>query len=104
RLALGALAFRRSTAVLAWHRGAKGSIQAALHAMSGEGVTCALAPRLSDAPRAPVVVPAGPMPGSPGSGLRDRPQAPHPPRISDRIRNAPFDGWVAESGTHLSAL
>jgi len=41
RLALGALAFRRSTAVLA-STICRGSIQAALHAMQCAGITCAL--------------------------------------------------------------
>jgi hypothetical protein len=59
----------------------RSSIQAALHAMQCAGVTCALASRLSEAPRAPVVMPAGLMPGPPGSCLRDHPRAPHPPRM-----------------------
>ena len=50
------------------------SAQAALHAMLYAGVTGALAARLSEAPRAPAIVPAGSMPGPPGSGLRVRPQ------------------------------
>jgi hypothetical protein len=62
-----ALAFRRSTAVLTAAPKRRNSVQAALHAMQCAGVTCALASRLSEAPRAPVVMPAGSMPGPPGS-------------------------------------
>ena len=58
--------------------------------MKCEGVTFAFGPRLSQAPGSPVVMPAGTMPGPPGSGLRDRPREPHSLRSSDRIRKAPF--------------
>src|SRR5580704_11934536 len=67
RVQRNALAFRRSTAVLA-SAICRNSIQAALHTMQREGVTSTLASRLSEAPRAPVVMPAGSMPGPPGSG------------------------------------
>jgi hypothetical protein len=69
-----ALAFRRSTAAIA-STICRSSIQAALHAMECEGVTFALAPRLSEAPRAPVVMPAGSMPGPPESGSDEPPPA-----------------------------
>jgi len=69
-----ALAFRRSTAAIAPAM-CRSSIQAALHAMQRAGVTFALAPRLSEAPRAPVVMPAGPMPGPPESGSDEPPPA-----------------------------
>ncbi len=39
--------------------------------------------RLSEAPRAPVVMPAGSMPGPPEDGLQARPQ--EPPRSIDRL-------------------
>jgi hypothetical protein len=57
-----------------------GSIQAALHAIATRGRYPRRQPRLSEAPRAPVVMPAGSIPGPPGSGLQARPQEPHPPR------------------------
>ena len=69
-----ALAFRRSTAALASAM-CRSSIQAALHAMPCAGVTFALASRLSEAPRAPVVMPAGSMPGPPESGSDEPPPA-----------------------------
>jgi hypothetical protein len=69
-----ALAFRRSTAALASAM-CRSSIQAALHAMQCAGVTFALASRLSEAPRAPVVMPAGSMPGPPESGSDEPPPA-----------------------------
>ena len=69
-----ALAFRRPTAALA-PAICRSSIQAALHAMQCAGVTCALASRLSEAPRAPVVMPAGSMPGPPESGSDEPPPA-----------------------------
>jgi hypothetical protein len=69
-----ALAFRRSTAALAPTM-CRSSIQAALHAMQRAGVTRALASRLSEAPRAPVIMPAGSMPGPPGSGSDEPPPA-----------------------------
>jgi len=69
-----ALAFRRSTAALA-PAICRSSIQAALHAMQRAGVTRALASRLSEAPRAPVVMPAGSMPGPPESGSDEPPPA-----------------------------
>ena len=74
RVQRDALAFRRSTAVLAPAM-CRSSIQAALHAMQREGVTSTLASRLSEAPRAPVVMPAGSMPGPPGSGSDEPPPA-----------------------------
>jgi hypothetical protein len=69
-----ALAFRRPTAALA-STICRGSIQAALRAMQRAGVTCALASRLSEAPRAPVIMPAGSMPGPPESGSDEPPPA-----------------------------
>ena len=69
-----ALAFRRSTAALA-PANCRSSLQAALHAMRRAGVTRTLAPRLSEAPRAPVVMPAGSMPGPPESGSDEPPPA-----------------------------
>src|SRR5579862_6948250 len=75
RVQRNALALRRSTAVLASAPKRHSSIQAALHAMQCAGVTCALASRLSEAPRAPVVMPAGSMPGPPGSGSDEPPPA-----------------------------
>jgi hypothetical protein len=74
RVQRDALAFRRSTAVLASAM-CRGSIQAALHAMQHAGVTRTLASRLSEAPRAPVVMPAGSMPGPPESGSDEPPPA-----------------------------
>ena len=80
----GALACRRSTTALAkesissprrdpgqasWLRRPRGGLHAA-----------DAAPTSSDAPRAPVVVPAGMMPGPPGSGSQLRPRAPTSPR------------------------
>ena len=47
-------------------------------------------PRLSEAPRSPVVLPAGTMPGPPGSGLRNRPREPRSLHLQDRIRNVPL--------------
>ena len=70
----GALAFRRPTAGLAPAM-CRSSIQAALRAMQCEGVTFAVASRLSEAPRAPVIMPAGSMPGPPGSGSDEPPPA-----------------------------
>ena len=70
----GALAFRRPTAALAPAM-CRSSIQAALRAMQCAGVTFALASRLSEAPRAPVIMPAGSMPGPPGSGSDEPPPA-----------------------------
>jgi hypothetical protein len=69
-----ALAFRRSTAALA-SAICRSSIQAALRAMQCEGVAFALASRLSEAPRAPVIMPAGSMPGPPESGSDEPPPA-----------------------------
>jgi hypothetical protein len=69
-----ALAFRRPTAALASAM-CRGSIQAALHAMQCAGITRTLAPRLSEAPRAPVVMPAGSMPGPPENGSDEPPLA-----------------------------
>jgi hypothetical protein len=69
-----ALAFRRSTAALA-SAICRSSIRAALHATQRAGVTRASAPRLSEAPRAPVVMPAGSMPGPPESGSDEPPPA-----------------------------
>jgi hypothetical protein len=50
-----------------------GAIRGGLHAAS-------TAPTSSDAPRTPVIVPAGMMPGPPGSGSQLRPRAPTSPR------------------------
>jgi len=75
RVQRNALAFRRSTAVLTAAPKRRNSVQAALHAMQRAGVTCALASRLSEAPRAPVVMPAGSMPGPPESGSDEPPPA-----------------------------
>jgi hypothetical protein len=74
RVQRNALAFRRSTAALAPAM-CRSSIQAALHAMQCAGVTRTLASRLSEAPRAPVVMPAGSMPGPPGSRSDELPPA-----------------------------
>src|SRR6202043_1899038 len=74
RVQRNALAFRRSTAALA-SASCRSSIQAALHAMQCAGVTFALASHLSEAPRAPVVMPAGSMPGPPESGSDEPPLA-----------------------------
>ena len=74
RVLRDALAFRRSTAALASAM-CRSSIQAALRAMQCAGVTFALASRLSEAPRAPVIMPAGSMPGPPGSGSDEPPPA-----------------------------
>jgi hypothetical protein len=74
RVQRNALAFRRSTAALA-SASCRSSIQAALHAMQREGVTSTLASRSSEAPRAPVIMPAGSMPGSPESGGDEPPPA-----------------------------
>jgi hypothetical protein len=80
----GALACRRSTTALA--RGTihpQSSVRARLHGMQrprGGLYAADAAPTRSDAPRTPVLVPAGMMPGPPGSGLmRPRPRAPHLP-------------------------
>ena len=70
-----ALAFRRPTAALTAAPKRRSSVQAALHAMQCAGVTRALTSRLSEAPRAPVVMPAGSMPGPPGSGSDEPPPA-----------------------------
>jgi hypothetical protein len=70
-----ALAFRRPTAALTAAPKRRSSVQAALHAMQRAGVTRALASRLSEAPRAPVIMPAGSMPGPPGSGSDEPPPA-----------------------------
>ena len=70
-----ALAFRRPTATLTAAPKRRSSVQAALHAMQREGVTFALASRLSEAPRAPVIMPAGSMPGPPESGSDEPPPA-----------------------------
>ena len=70
-----ALALRRPTAALTAAPKRRSSIQAALHAMQRAGVTRTLASRLSEAPRAPVVMPAGSMPGPPGSGSDEPPPA-----------------------------
>ena len=75
RVQRNALAFRRSTAVLTAAPKRHSSVQAALHAMQCAGVTRTLAPRLSEAPRAPVVIPAGSMPGPPESGSDEPPPA-----------------------------
>jgi len=63
------LAFRRSAAALVAATERSDSAQAVLHAMKCEGVTFAFGSRLSGAPRAPVVLPAGTMPGPPESGV-----------------------------------
>ena len=87
----GALAFRRSAAALVAGRTMHDSVQAALHAIKmRRSCLRALASRLSQAPGSPVVMPAGSMPGPPGSGLRGRPREPHSLHLQDRIRKAPF--------------
>ncbi len=63
------LAFRRSAAALVAATERFDSAQAVLHAMKCEGVTFAFGSRLSGAPRAPVIVPAGTMPGPPEGGV-----------------------------------
>ena len=75
RVQRNALAFRRSTAALIAAPKRHSSVQAALHAMQCAGVTRTLALRLSEAPRAPVVMPAGSMPGPPESGSDEPPPA-----------------------------
>src|SRR3984957_5472377 len=75
RVQRNALASRRSTAALTAAPKRHSSIQAALHAIQREGVTSTLASRLSEAPRAPVVMPAGSMPGPPESGSDEPPPA-----------------------------
>jgi len=67
--ASGALASRRSTAALAEATERFGSAQAALHAHQRTGRYPRHYARLSGAPRAPVVMPEGTMPGPPGSGV-----------------------------------
>jgi hypothetical protein len=88
RPARGSALFSGRARLPALHRGSDrsaltlGSAQAALHATNrGCGRYPHRRSRLSEAPRTPVVMPAGTMPGPPGSGLRNRPQgttlAPH---------------------------
>ena len=65
----GPLASRRSTAALVAATERFDSAQAVLHAIKTRRHSLRFCSRLSGAPRAPVVVPAGPMPGPPGSGV-----------------------------------
>ena len=66
----GPLAFRRSAAALAPASERQDSAQAALHAKhDAKALPPLRKSRLSEAPRAPVVMPAGTMPGPPGSGV-----------------------------------
>jgi hypothetical protein len=65
----GALAFRRFAAALVAATERVDSAQAVLHAMKCDGVTFAFGSRLSQAPGAPVVMPAETMPEPPGSGV-----------------------------------
>ena len=87
----GALASRRSAAALV-----AGRTNARLGPgrASRDAVAKVLPPpfasRLSQAPGSPVIMPAGTMPGPPGSGLRDRPREPHSLHFQDGIRKAPF--------------
>ncbi len=83
----GALACRRSTTALP-----KGCCRPLVRSgpgfvgkpVQGAGVTPPTAkPTSSDAPRMPVVMPAGMMPGPPGSGVQARPRAPSSPRPPD---------------------
>ena len=69
-LAIGALAFRRSTAALARASERSSSAQAVLHAIDKQRERYPRRrSRLSGPPRAPVVLPAGSMPKPPGSGV-----------------------------------
>jgi hypothetical protein len=101
----GQLAFRRSTTALprgcvvpwcdpgqaSWANRPRGG------GHSADGV-----PTSSDAPRTPVVMPAGMMPGPPGSGLQARPRAPPlapPPQFASAA--ASFSGRD-DSGTNVA--
>ena len=95
-----ALAFRRPTAVLA-PANCRSSIRAALHAMQRAGVTRALASRLSEAPRAPVVMSAGSMPGPPESGSDEPPPAGTAPRPVSR-RHRLTSPYVGRDGAPVS--
>jgi hypothetical protein len=88
--ASGALAFRRSVAALVAGRTLTTRSRPRFTRRGGNGRYPRRSSRLSQAPGAPVVMPAGTMPGPPGSGLRDRPREPHSLHLSDRIRNVPF--------------
>jgi hypothetical protein len=69
RLAIGALASRRSTAALAWRANAEAQSRPRFTHSGGCGCYPHHRARLSEAPRAPVIMPAGTMPGPPGSGV-----------------------------------
>jgi hypothetical protein len=81
------LAFRRSTAALARATERSNSAQAALHAKGRRRRYPRRQSRLSGAPRAPVVVPKGTMPGPPGGWVtnparRNRTRSTNrPPRV-----------------------
>ena len=91
----GALASRRSAAALVAGRTLATRSRPRFARRKCEGVTFAFASRLSQAPGSPVVMPAGTMPGPPGSGLRDRPREPRSLQLQDRIRKAPFEERAA---------
>ena len=69
-LAIGALAFRRSTAALARASERSSSAQAVLHAINKQRRRyLRRQSHLSQAPGAPAVIPEGSIPGPPGSGV-----------------------------------
>jgi hypothetical protein len=100
-----ALAFRRSTAALAEATERFNSAQVALHAIGRVRALPTPPSRLSDAPRAPVVMPAGRRPDRPGAGLQARPQEPHSLHQSavtgDAPRMSKVIGYVTETGTNV---
>jgi len=73
-------------------RGRFGSIQAALHAIATRGRYPRRRPRLSKAPCAPVVMPAGSMPGPPGNGVTSPVRRNRPAPPIGCHRSTPFDG------------
>jgi len=62
----------------------------------GAGVTRTIERACSDAPRAPVIVPAGGCPSRPGAGLRAPPAGTAPAPSVGRHRWRPFDerAWI----------
>jgi hypothetical protein len=102
RLAIGALAFRRSTAVLT--EVSRPRLFDFRPGFLGRGSRrryplCAY-PSPAEAPRAPAVIPADMMPqGRPGAVCETARRHRTRPASSDRIRNAPFDGRVGCSVT-----
>ena len=74
------LAFRRFAAALVAASERPDSAQAVLHATKDAKALPSPSSRLSGAPRAPVVLPAGTMPETAREqGYKPRPQEPHPP-------------------------